>query len=97
MLEELLAKNPNDAFTRYGLAMECMNAGDVSAADAHFRYLMERNATYVPAYLMYAQFLARESRNAEARQVLTSGIAAATQQRNEHARGEMESLLNELQ
>ena len=96
ILEEFLARNPNDAFTRYGLAMECMNAGDAAAAEAHFRNLLDSNADYVPAYLMYAQLLARESRNHEACRVLTSGIAAATQQRNDHARSEMESLLNEL-
>ena len=96
MLEELVAKNPSDAFTRYGLAMECMNAGDAAAADAHFRYLLEHNASYVPAYLMYGQFLVREARGEDALKVLTSGIAAAEQQRNEHARGEMESLLAEI-
>jgi hypothetical protein len=96
MLEELLAKKPDDAFARYGLAMECMNGGDALGADTHFLYLLEHNAGYVPAYLMYGQFLARESRNDEARRVLTSGIAAAAQQRNEHARSEMEALLAEL-
>jgi cytochrome c-type biogenesis protein CcmH/NrfG len=96
MLEELLAKKPQDAFARYGLAMECMNTGDAAGADTHFRHLLEHNAGYVPAYLMYGQFLARESRNDEARQVLTNGIAAAALQRNEHARSEMETLLAEL-
>lgn len=96
MLEELLGKNPDDAFARYGLAMECMNAGDATAADTQFRHLLEHNSNYVPAYLMYGQFLACESRNDEARKVLTSGMAAAAQQRNEHARSEMEALLNDL-
>lgn len=96
LLEEFVAQKPDDAFSRYGLAMECMNSGDPSAADAHFRALVERNANYIPAYLMYAQLLARESRNEEARQVLTNGIAAAAQKGDEHARSEMESLLSEL-
>ncbi|HYL61704.1 MAG TPA: hypothetical protein VE077_03705 [Candidatus Methylomirabilis sp.] len=96
MLEEFLAKKPDDAFSRYGLAIECMNTGDVAAADAHFRYLCNHNASYVPAYLMYAQFLARQSRNDEARQILTAGIAAATTANNQHARSEMETLLNDL-
>jgi cytochrome c-type biogenesis protein CcmH/NrfG len=96
MLEELVAKNPNDAFARYGLAMECMNSGEAAAADANFRLLVESNAQYVPAYLMYGQFLARESRNEEARKILTSGIAAAEKANNQHARSEMEALLNEL-
>ena len=49
MLEEFVAKQPGDAFTRYGLAMECMNAGDAAAADTHFRALLQNNADYVPA------------------------------------------------
>ena len=96
MLEDLVAKNPNDAFARYGLAMECMNSGEAAAADTHFRRLVENNAQYVPAYLMYGQFLARESRNDEARKVLTTGIAAAEKANNQHARSEMEALLNDL-
>jgi predicted Zn-dependent protease len=96
MLEEFVAKQPGDAFTRYGLAMECMNAGDAAAADTHFRALLQNNADYVPAYLMYAQFLAREKREPEAKQVLTSGLAAATQKGDNHAHSEMESLLREL-
>lgn len=96
MLEEFVAKKPDDAFSRYGLAMECMNSGDPAAAGEHFRTLLTRNADYIPAYLMHAQLLARESRSAEAKQVLTTGITAATKKGDEHARSEMESLLNEL-
>jgi predicted Zn-dependent protease len=96
MLEEFVAKKPDDAFSRYGLAMECMNSGDPSAADTHFRALLERNADYIPAYLMYAQLLARESRPDEAIQVLTTGIAAAAKKGDQHARSEMETLLGEL-
>ncbi len=91
-----MAQKPNDAFYRYGLAMECMNSGDAAAADTHFRMLLERSADYVPAYLMYAQLLARESRAYEARQVLTAGIAAADKKGDSHARSEMEALLNDL-
>jgi hypothetical protein len=96
MLEEFVAKKPDDAFSRYGLAMECMNSGDPSAADGHFRALIEHNADYIPAYLMYGQLLARESRNNEAKQVLTNGIAAASKKNDDHARSEMEALLGEL-
>ena len=96
MLEEFITQKPDDAFSRYGLAMECMNSGDATAADTHFRSLLDRNPTYVPAYLMYAQFLARESRSEEAKTVLSTGIAAASQAGNQHARSEMEALLQEL-
>ncbi|MGH9741974.1 MAG: tetratricopeptide repeat protein [Candidatus Acidiferrum sp.] len=96
MLEEFVVQKPDDAFSRYGLAMECMNSGDPAAADSHFRTLLDRHAGYIPAYLMYAQLLARETRNDEARQVLATGISAAEQKRDDHARSEMESLLNDL-
>lgn len=96
MLEEFVAKKPDDAFSRYGLAIECMNSGDTAAADTQFRALLERNADYVPAYLMYGQMLARESRNEEAKQVITKGIAAASQKGDAHAQSEMEALLRDL-
>jgi thioredoxin-like negative regulator of GroEL len=96
MLEEFVSKKPDDAFSRYGLAMECMNSGDPAAADEQFRALLSSNADYIPAYLMYGQLLARESRAEEAKQVLSSGIEAASKKGDQHARSEMESLLAEL-
>ena len=96
ILEEFLDKKPDDAFSRYGLAMECMNNGDAAAADRQFRVLLEHNPDYVPAYLMYAQMLAREARVGEAKQVLSAGIAAAAKTGNLHAGSEMEALLSDL-
>ena len=58
--------------------------------------LLERNGEYVPAYLMYAQMLVRESRGEEARAILTTGIAAATRKGDAHARSELEALLTEI-
>jgi Tfp pilus assembly protein PilF len=96
LLEEFVVGKPDDAFSRYGLAMECMNSGDTSAAESHFRALLERNPDYVPAYLMFAQMLARESRTSDAKQILSSGIVAAIKKGDEHARSEMDTLLGDL-
>ncbi len=96
LLESFVAQKPDDAFSRYGLAMECVNSGDSAAAEANFRELLQRNADYVPPYLMFAQMLVRESRPEEAREVLAKGIAAASKAGNGHALSEMESLLNDL-
>ncbi len=96
MLEEFVAQKPDDVFSRYGLALECMNSGDPAAAEQHFRALLERNAGYIPAYQMYGQLLVRESRIEDARRVLSSGIEAAARAGNQHARSEMEALLNDL-
>jgi len=96
LLENFVAQKPDDAFSRYGLAMECLNSGDTVAAETQFRELLTRNADYVPAYLMFAQMLVKELRQEEAREVLNTGITAASQAGNGHALSEMESLLSEL-
>lgn len=96
MLEEAVARQPADAFSRYALALECMNCGDAADADEQFRKLLELNAGYVPAYLMYAQFLVRESRPDEAKRILRAGMSEAGKAGNQHARSEMEALLVEL-
>lgn len=96
LLENFVAQKPDDAFSRYGLAMECLNSGDTVAAETQFRELLTRNADYVPAYLMFAQMLVKALRQEEAREVLNTGITAASQAGNRHALSEMESLLSEL-
>lgn len=95
-LEEFLAKNPNDAFTLYGLALECVNTGDFAAAESHFRALLQSNPDYVPGYQMYAQSLAQNDRAEDARAILTQGIQAAVRLGNQHACSEMEGLLADL-
>jgi predicted Zn-dependent protease len=95
-LEDMLAKNPDDAFARYGAAMACVTEGDLPAAESHFKTLLESNPDYVPGYQMYAQTLAQNDRAEEARTLLAKGIQAATRQGNQHARSEMEGLLATL-
>ena len=96
LLEEFLTKKPDDAFSRYGLALECCNAGDTIAADLHFRTLTTDHPEYIPAYLMYAQMLSRLSRSGDAKQILAKGIAEAAKKGDTHASSEMEALLSEL-
>jgi len=95
-LEDFLAKNPNDAFTRYGVALECVKEGDLAAAETHFQTLIKSNPDYVPGYQMYAQTLAQNDRATDAKAVLTQGIQAAIHAGNQHARSEMEGLLADL-
>jgi predicted Zn-dependent protease len=96
MLSQILADNPSDAFARYGLAMEYSKAGEVEAALAEFRKLLEAHPDYTAGYFMAAQTLARASRLDEARAMLRDGIASANRAGNQHARMEMEGMLAEL-
>jgi predicted Zn-dependent protease len=95
-LEEFLASNPNDTFSRYGIALECLREGDLAAAESNFRTLLETNPDYVPGYQMFAQMLAQNNRAGEAKIALSKGIDSAIRQGNQHARSEMEALLSEL-
>ena len=96
VLEAFVAEKPDDAFSRYGLALEFMNSGDAASAETQFRELIQRNSAYVPGYQMLGQLLVKQSRSEEARSILNQGIAAATKAGNAHAQSEMESLLAEL-
>jgi tetratricopeptide (TPR) repeat protein len=96
MLKEVLGQNPNDAFARYGLAMEYSNSGQVEEALREFGALLAANPDYAAGYFMAAQMLAREGREEDARKMLRDGIAAAQRTGNQHAQSEMEGMLGEL-
>ena len=96
LLSQIVEQNPNDAFARYGLAMEHSNRGDLELALAEFNKLVELHPDYSAGFHMAAQSLARAARNAEAKDYLTRGIAAAERTRNMHARAEMQQMLEEL-
>jgi tetratricopeptide (TPR) repeat protein len=95
-LNEILTQNPNDAFARYGLAMEYSKSGDVERALEEFAKLLSANPDYTPGYFMAAQTLARANRIEQAKEMLNQGISSAKRTSNSHAQSEMESMLAEL-
>jgi thioredoxin-like negative regulator of GroEL len=95
-LEAFVASHPEDAFGRYGLAMECVRDGDNQSALDHFRKLLDAHPDYVTGYFQYGQLLAKLSREEEARAALETGIAAAKRQGNTHAASEMQAALDAL-
>ena len=96
MLNEVLLQNPEDAFARYGLALEYSNCGDIEQALKEFGRLLAAHPDYTAGYFMAAQTLAKAERMEESRKILTDGIASAKKTGNSHARSEMESMLAEL-
>ena len=96
MLNEILAGNPNDAFARYGLAMEYSKAGQVEEALSEFGRLLAAHPDYTAGYFMAAQTLASANRRDEAKRMLIDGIASARRTSNNHAQSEMEAMLEDL-
>lgn len=96
MLTEVLSQDPNDAFARYGLAMEYSKAGEVDRALQEFGKLLSIHPDYTAGYFMAAQTLASANRVGEAKKMLVDGIASARRTGNTHAQSEMTAMLEEL-
>ena len=96
MLNEILAQNPDDAFARYGLAMEHSKSGEVGRAMEEFGKLLLAHPDYTAGYFMAAQTLVRAERVEDAKKMLQDGIASARRTGNLHAQSEMEAMLAEL-
>jgi len=95
-LTEILAANPDNAFARYGLALEYSKAGQIEQALDEFKVLLGKNPDYTVGYFMAAQMLAGASRIEEAKRMLGDGIASARRTGNAHAQSEMTAMMEEL-
>jgi predicted Zn-dependent protease len=96
MLNEILSQSPDDAFARYGLAMEYSKAGEVERALEEFRKLLSTHPDYTAGYFMAAQTLVSTNRADEAKKMLVDGISSARRTGNSHAQSEMTAMLDEL-
>ncbi len=96
LLNEILSQDPDDAFARYGLAMEYSKAGEVNRALEEFGKLLSTHPDYTAGYFMAAQTLANADRVEEARKMLAEGISSAVRTGNAHAQSEMTAMMEEL-
>jgi tetratricopeptide (TPR) repeat protein len=95
--KSFIERAPGDPFPRYGLAMEHRTRGDLAEAWAVFSDLLDHFPDYVPTYLMAGGTLAALGRKEEAASVYRRGVETASHKGDPHARGELESALNELE
>jgi tetratricopeptide (TPR) repeat protein len=96
VLKSMVAQNPKDSFSRYGLAMEYRNAGDLEGAVREFRDLIAVNPDYAYAYFHGGQTLEKLGRLEEAGEMYRAGIESATRSGDQHARGEIQGALDLL-
>ena len=96
MLNEILIQDPNNAFARYGLALEYSNSGKLDEAIVEFNRLLSANPDYAAGYFMAAQTLMKLDRRDEARTMLENGILAARRKGDGHAASEMQGMLEEI-
>jgi tetratricopeptide (TPR) repeat protein len=93
ILKNLVAQNPADTFSRYGLAMEYRKAGDLEAAMREFESLLADNPDYVAAYFHAGQTLEKLRRLEQAGEIYRTGIEVARRTGDRHAASELEGAL----
>jgi thioredoxin-like negative regulator of GroEL len=97
MLEQSLAESPDDAFLRYGLAMQCLREGDVEEGRQRLRSLIADDPDrQVAAYQQLGQSYVDTEEPEAAMTVLREGVARARAAGDGHAAAEMEQLLESL-
>ena len=96
VLKNMVAQNPQDSFSRYGLAMEYANSGDLALAVAEYETLLAANPDYAAAYYHGGQALEKLGRKDEARAMYRRGIEATTRTGDAHTRSEIEAVLDLL-
>lgn len=96
-LKEMLGKDPNDAFSRYALALEYVGMSDLQSAIDELRTVIEKDAKYLPAYHQLGQIYGRLNRTKEAKQTYRAGIDLAQELGEEKEAKEMREELEELE
>jgi predicted Zn-dependent protease len=95
-LEALLAKEPNDAFLNFGMAIELAKAQRFDESLARFDRVTASDPNYVAANFHKAKTLITMGEIDAAKAELEKGIAQAAACGEMHAKSEMEELLNSL-
>jgi tetratricopeptide (TPR) repeat protein len=95
-LKAMLAEDPKNSFVRYGLAMEYGRSGELEAAVAEFRALIDADPDYAAAYFHCGQTLERLGRIEEAKDMYERGIAVTTRTGDSHTRSELQGALDLL-
>ena len=96
-LRQALEAMPDDAFTRYALAVDLANSGQKEEAWQHFEYLLTHHPDYSATYYQAGMFLLRQGRREEARKALTKGIEVTGRQGNSHAQKQLQAALEMLE
>ncbi len=97
MLEEFVAQDPGDSFSRYALALELEKEGGEQQAVGQLQEVITRDSSYVAAYYQLGRLLAQTGFPDEARDVYRRGLVVATAANDQRARSEIQEALEMLE
>ena len=96
LLEEFVADDPNDSFSRYALALELEKENRAIEATEQLQEVIARDPNYVPAYYHLGRILGRMGQIEDARAVYHRGLDAAISTGDQKTRGEIQEALELL-
>ena len=95
-LEEFVAADPNDSFSRYALALELEKSDSRAEAAGNLREVIARDPGYVAAYYHLGRILSRLGEVEESRAVYQRGLEAASAAKDQRAVSEIQEALDSL-
>jgi len=96
-LQQWLQKDPADNFTNYALAMEYVSIGNNDEAKSILENLIKTQPDYHASYYHLGQLLERLGDNEQAILVYKKGMEVTKKLGEQHAFGELRSVLEELE
>ncbi len=93
ILEQMEARQPEDAFVKYALATEHISLGDDASALTYFLVLVDKFPDYLPTYLHLGMLYERLDKVAEASDAYKKGIEVAKKSSDKKTLGELNEAL----
>jgi thioredoxin-like negative regulator of GroEL len=97
MLEEFVAADPADSFTRYALALELEKERRELEAVPQLQEVIARDPAYVAAYYHLGRILARMGQTEDARTIYRQGLDASAAAGDQKTRSEIQEALDMLE
>ena len=95
-LQQMLEKQPGDAFLLYGIALEHKKAGDYSRAIDYLEQVLRVDGGYCYAYFQRGQVYEAMGDAESARRAYREGVEAALKKGDAKARDELQGALEML-
>ena len=96
LLKSYLKSDPDDAFTKYALALEFIKCGDDTEAEKLMENIFNVHTDYLPNYYHYGKLLERKGAIKGAIVIYQAGINRAKTERNSHTLSELQNACDDL-
>jgi tetratricopeptide (TPR) repeat protein len=97
ILEEFVAQDPSESFSRYALALELEKEKRVHEAVEHLREVISRDPGYTAAYQQLGRLLVQIGLLDDARDIYQRGIEAARASGDHRSISEMQDALEMIE